>query len=62
MKYTIVNSITSNTVCGGPVRRRSSDAISRFIQYEPASGCAFAVAMRRSRKRIIAAAALFSAR
>ena len=31
MKYTIVNSITSKTVCGGPARRRSSEAISFFI-------------------------------
>ncbi len=33
MKYTIVNSITSKTVCGGPARRRSSEAISFSSQY-----------------------------
>ena len=41
---------------------KSDEAISFFIHGESASGCALAVAMSRSRKRIIAAAVRFSAR
>ena len=62
MKYRIVNSITSNTVCGGPSRRRFSEAISFARSGEEASGWDSATVIMRESIRIIEAAVAFSAR